>query len=54
MKLVIFGANGPTGRLATQQALAEGHSVTAVTRRPEALASAPPSRSSPPRAPRAT
>src|SRR4051794_16979168 len=28
MKLVIFGANGPTGRLATQQAIAEGHTVT--------------------------
>ncbi|RZB16702.1 SDR family oxidoreductase [Streptomyces sp. F001] len=37
MKLVIFGANGPTGRLATEQALAEGHSVTAVTRRPDAF-----------------
>ncbi|MEU9605935.1 SDR family oxidoreductase [Streptomyces sp. NPDC048057] len=37
MKLVIFGANGPTGRLATRQALAEGHSVTAVTRRPDAF-----------------
>jgi putative NADH-flavin reductase len=34
MKLVIFGANGPTGRLLTQQALAEGHIVTAVTRHP--------------------
>ncbi|ONK15536.1 NAD(P)-dependent oxidoreductase [Streptomyces sp. MP131-18] len=37
MKLVIFGASGPTGRLATEQALAEGHSVTAVTRRPDAF-----------------
>ncbi|MEU4995744.1 SDR family oxidoreductase [Streptomyces sp. NPDC021622] len=35
MKLVIFGANGPTGRLATEQALTEGHTVTAVTRRPD-------------------
>ncbi|MFE1858020.1 NAD(P)-dependent oxidoreductase [Streptomyces anandii] len=35
MKLVIFGANGPTGRQATEQAIAEGHSVTAVTRHPE-------------------
>ncbi|MFE7129909.1 NAD(P)-dependent oxidoreductase [Streptomyces sp. NPDC057638] len=34
MKLIIFGANGPTGRLATAQALTEGHSVTAVTRQP--------------------
>ncbi|MFI7634992.1 NAD(P)-dependent oxidoreductase [Nonomuraea sp. NPDC049400] len=37
MKLVIFGANGPTGRLATVQALAEGHTVTAVTRHPQAF-----------------
>jgi putative NADH-flavin reductase len=37
VKLVIFGANGPTGRLATEQALAEGHEVTAVTRRPDAF-----------------
>ncbi|XVQ06333.1 NAD(P)-dependent oxidoreductase [Spirillospora sp. CA-255316] len=37
MKLVIFGANGPTGRLATAQALAEDHTVTAVTRNPEAF-----------------
>ena len=37
MKLVVFGANGPTGRLVTQRALAEGHTVTAVTRRPEAF-----------------
>ncbi|WP_127353992.1 NAD(P)-dependent oxidoreductase [Actinacidiphila soli] len=37
MKLVIFGANGPTGRQATEQAIAEGHTVTAVTRRPEAF-----------------
>ncbi|NGN66656.1 NAD(P)H-binding protein [Streptomyces sp. A7024] len=35
MKLVIFGANGPTGRQATAQAIADGHTVTAVTRRPE-------------------
>jgi nucleoside-diphosphate-sugar epimerase len=34
MKLVIFGSNGPTGRLATGRALAAGHSVVAVTRRP--------------------
>lgn len=37
MKLVVFGANGPTGRLVTQRALDEGHTVTAVTRRPEAF-----------------
>ena len=35
MKLVVFGANGPTGRLVTTQALAAGHAVTAVTRHPE-------------------
>ncbi|HEX8995091.1 MAG TPA: SDR family oxidoreductase [Ktedonobacterales bacterium] len=35
MNIVIFGANGPTGQLVTQQALAEGHTVTAATRRPE-------------------
>jgi putative NADH-flavin reductase len=35
VKLVVFGANGETGRLVTAQAIAEGHTVTAVTRRPE-------------------
>lgn len=35
MELVIFGANGPTGRQATEQAIASGHTVTAVTRHPE-------------------
>lgn len=34
MELVIFGANGPTGRQATEQAVAGGHTVTAVTRHP--------------------
>lgn len=34
MNLVIFGANGQTGRLVTALALAAGHRVTAVTRRP--------------------
>src|SRR6202050_3153133 len=34
MKLVVFGANGPTGRLLTAQALAAGHTVTAFTRHP--------------------
>lgn len=37
MKIVIFGANGPTGQLLTKQALAEGHTVTAVTRHPTAF-----------------
>jgi putative NADH-flavin reductase len=35
MKIVVFGANGPTGRQVTKQALAKGHTVTAVTRHPE-------------------
>ncbi|MFC5911030.1 NAD(P)-dependent oxidoreductase [Streptacidiphilus monticola] len=35
MDIVIFGANGPTGRLAVEQGLAAGHRVTAVTRRPQ-------------------
>lgn len=34
MRIVIFGANGRTGRLLVEQALAAGHDVTAVTRRP--------------------
>ena len=37
MKLVIFGANGPTGRLLTEQALAAGHTVTAFTRHADAF-----------------
>jgi putative NADH-flavin reductase len=37
MKLIIFGASGPTGRLLTTQALAAGHDVTAVTRRPDSF-----------------
>ena len=34
MRLVVFGANGQTGRLATAIALGAGHDVLAVTRRP--------------------
>ncbi|WP_299055828.1 NAD(P)H-binding protein [uncultured Nocardioides sp.] len=34
MRLVVFGANGPTGRLVVKQAAAAGHRVVAVTRRP--------------------
>ncbi|MGW0331192.1 NAD(P)-dependent oxidoreductase [Streptomyces sp. NPDC003011] len=34
MDIAVFGANGPTGRLVVEQAGAEGHTVTAVTRRP--------------------
>lgn len=37
MKIVVFGANGPTGQLLTKGALAEGHTVTAFTRHPEAF-----------------
>ncbi len=34
MRIVVFGANGPTGRLLVSQALAAHHEVIAVTRRP--------------------
>lgn len=34
MNIVVFGANGPTGRLLTERALDAGHRVTALTRRP--------------------
>ena len=37
MRLTVFGANGPTGRLVVQQALALGHTVRAVTRHPDAF-----------------
>jgi putative NADH-flavin reductase len=37
MKIVIFGANGATGRVLTKQALAREYEVTAVTRHPEAF-----------------
>lgn len=35
MRITVFGANGPTGRLLTAQALAAGHEVAAVTRQPD-------------------
>lgn len=35
MNIAVFGANGPTGRLVVADALAAGHSVTAVTRHPD-------------------
>lgn len=35
MNIVVFGANGRTGRLMTKQALAEGYAVRAVTRHPQ-------------------
>jgi uncharacterized protein YbjT (DUF2867 family) len=35
MRIVVFGANGPTGRLLAAQAVAAGHDTIAVTRRPD-------------------
>ena len=35
MRIVIFGANGQTGRLLTRRALDAGHAAVAVTRRPD-------------------
>jgi putative NADH-flavin reductase len=35
MKLAVFGANGPTGRILTQLALDDGHDVVAFTRHPD-------------------
>lgn len=37
MKIAVFGANGPTGRLLTQLALAEDHEVVAFTRHPDSF-----------------
>ena len=37
MKLVIFGSTGGIGKQVVEQALAAGHDVTAVARRPEAV-----------------
>ncbi len=37
MKIAVFGANGPTGRLLTKLALDEDHDVVAFTRRPAAF-----------------
>jgi putative NADH-flavin reductase len=34
MRIIVFGANGPTGRRLTAAALAEGNDVTAFTRKP--------------------
>jgi putative NADH-flavin reductase len=39
MKLIVFGATGGTGQQVVEQALAAGHEVTAVVRRPEAITS---------------
>ncbi|MEU1466950.1 NAD(P)H-binding protein [Streptomyces sp. NPDC005761] len=41
MRITVFGANGPTGRHLTEQALAAGHEVVAVTRRPGSLPARP-------------
>jgi putative NADH-flavin reductase len=41
MRTVIFGATGPTGRQLTEQALAAGHEVTVVARRPDAIPAKP-------------
>jgi putative NADH-flavin reductase len=37
MKIVVFGATGPTGKLLIEQALQQGHSVTAFARDPAGL-----------------
>ena len=34
MRIVIFGANGPTGRLLTRLSLTAGYDTVAVTRQP--------------------
>ena len=38
MKLIVFGSTGGIGRQVVEQALEAGHSVTAVARRPDAVA----------------
>ena len=39
MRIAIFGASGRTGRHLVQQAVAEGHRVTAIVRNPDGLPS---------------
>ncbi|WP_405407546.1 NAD(P)-dependent oxidoreductase [Streptomyces decoyicus] len=41
MRIAIFGPNGPTGRRLTDQALAAGHEVVAVTRRSGSISARP-------------
>jgi putative NADH-flavin reductase len=41
MKIVIFGASGGTGQHLVQQALAQGHTVTAFARRPDSILASP-------------
>jgi len=41
MRLVIFGSSGGTGQHLVQQALAQGHIVSAFARRPESVLAAP-------------
>ena len=43
MNLVVLGATGGTGRLVVEQALAAGHTVTALVRSPEKLTLSNPS-----------
>jgi len=40
MRIAIFGASGRTGRQLVEQAVAEGHQVTAIVRNPDGLAPA--------------
>ncbi|NDU71799.1 NAD(P)H-binding protein [Actinomadura sp. DSM 109109] len=40
--IAVIGATGRTGRLIIQRALADGHHVTAIARRPQSLASTSP------------
>ena len=42
MNLLVLGATGATGRLVVEQALAAGHTVTALVRSPEKLATSQP------------
>jgi uncharacterized protein YbjT (DUF2867 family) len=42
MKLLVLGATGRTGRLVVEQALAAGHTVTALVRSPEKLTASHP------------